>query len=302
VTARVAIGIPTFERAPYIGGALTSLLAQTYRDVAFVVVDDASTDATAAIAEEHAKGDDRLTVQRGARHIGMIENWRRAYHLALERAPGADYFAWASDHDLWHPRWLERLVDALDANPHAVLAYARDERIDAEGRVFRGPQEDFSTAGIAAPRRRLARALLDMRAGSLVYGLMRADAVAAAGVFPAVLAPDRALLLELALLGEFVEVEETLWQRRFAGAARTRPRQRRTLFPDRPPASASLPTWLVHASLLARRRGLAAGTLSAVLGPVRAARMRYRASRRLGRIGVRRVRAGAGAARRRLRG
>jgi hypothetical protein len=38
----------------------------------------------------------------------------RAFELAGERFPSAEYFAWASDHDLWADRWLEALVERLD--------------------------------------------------------------------------------------------------------------------------------------------------------------------------------------------
>ncbi len=45
------------------------------------------------------------------------------FALAHERHPEAEYFAWTSDHDLWHPCWLERLVETLDAHADVVLGY-----------------------------------------------------------------------------------------------------------------------------------------------------------------------------------
>ena len=42
----------------------------------------------------------------------MAGNWRRAFTLANERFKGFELFAWASDHDVWHPRWLEALVSS----------------------------------------------------------------------------------------------------------------------------------------------------------------------------------------------
>ena len=70
------------------------------------------------------------------------------------------------------------------------------------------------------------------------------------------LVPDRLLLSELALAGEFAQVERVLWHRRFAGLARL-DRQRRAFWPEgRAPRYARLPWWLTHAGLVAWERAL----------------------------------------------
>lgn len=302
MTVRAAIGIPMHERVDHVTEAIASLLAQTYRDVSFVLVDDGSRDGTAEAAAAAIAGDPRAALHVNPKRVGMVSNWRRAFELARAGGPDLQYFAWASDHDRWHPRWLEELVAALDANPAAVLAYPRDERVDADGVVFRGAQDDFSTVGVRSPARRAASAAARMRAGSMVYGLFRVDALERAGVFRPVLHPDRLLLLELAVEGEFVQVPQTLWRRRYAGASGTRRRQRRSLFASRPPASTYFPSWVVHTLLVLRehgarrhgherREGIAAAAALAVRLPLHELGMRIvKPLRRAGRIGTRRVR------------
>src|SRR5207249_94275 len=104
-----------------------------------------------------------------------------------------------------------------------------------------------------------------MSAGNMVYGLYRADAIARCGVFRPVLLPDRLLLLELALIGEFVQIPETLWYRRFARKV-TLKRQRASLFARHPPLYTRVPWWLVHAAVLARRGKIAPALLAMFLG------------------------------------
>ena len=108
--ARVVIGAILFNHADELREALESVLAQTYEDFALLLVDDQSTDETPAIAGEYAALDARVTYIRNAERLGMIGNSVRAFDLARERHPDAEYFAWSSDHDLWHPRWLQQMV------------------------------------------------------------------------------------------------------------------------------------------------------------------------------------------------
>jgi hypothetical protein len=68
-----------------------------------------------------------------------------------------------------------------------------------------------------------------------------------------VLVPDRLLLSELALLGEFVQVPQVLWERRFVGLADLE-RQRRAFWPDGAPPYSRLPWWVVHAGLVGWER------------------------------------------------
>ena len=252
---RVALGLPLYGGEELLDAALSSLLAQTFADFVLVVVDDGPPGRPAEIVAEHAARDPRVRYERNAQRLGMIGNWRRTYERALAAAPGAGLFAWTSDHDLWHPRWLEALVGALDADPGAVLAYPLTERISATGETIDPPPRRFDTAGLEDPRVRARTANYRMAAGDMVYGLHRADALARAGVFRRALAPDKLLLTELALEGRFVQVPEVLWQRRFRHDVSAE-RQRRALFAEAPPRSARLPWWVAHTRVLARRGGV----------------------------------------------
>ena len=220
-----------------------------------VAVDDASPDHTPEILADRGRRDPRLWWRRNLVRVGMVANWRLVFELAVERHPHAEYFAWASDHDVWHPRWLEAMIAELDEHPEAVLAYPQSVVIDASGELIRGPWS-FDTGGVDNDRARLKAATRGMRAGEMVYGLFRIGPLKRAGVFRPVLWPDRLLLVELTLEGTFRQVPEVLWQRRFGPAEGTRAtarRQRRALYAGRPPLIAHLPWWLGHALALIRR-------------------------------------------------
>lgn len=247
---RVAIGVPTYCKAHHVGDALRSLLAQTFRDFVLVVVDDASDDGTADVAEQLARRDPRITVVRNAVRLGMPRNQRRALTLARERAPEAEFFAWGSDHDLWEPEWLARLVAVLDAEPGTVLVMPRAAAIDEHGRPSgRKRWKALNTTGIEDPVERLEAVLRERAAGNAVYGLFRIEPLLQGIGFRQTVLSDRPLVCEVALHGHIRLVDEPLWHRRVAEGGIAR--QRRTAFPDGVPLIHRLvtPAW-VHGAIL----------------------------------------------------
>ena len=266
----IAIGATLYNRAPYLPEAVDSILAQTCRDFRLVLVDDGSDDDTEAIAREYAARDARVTYIRHRTRQGMTATWRHAFETAAADRR-VRYFAWASDHDRWHPRWLETLLSELRANPHLVIAYPHTRRIDPDGQLLDKPSRLFDTAGMSDLDERWPFVCREsVASGDMVYGLMRADAVRKAGIFRDVMCPDRLLMTELALHGEFRQVPDELWFRREFGGASVA-RQRTSLFAGRAPLAQRLPPWLQHGRVL----------WEAYVGPVKDPAARRAARRRV---------------------
>lgn len=253
--ARVVFAAPLYEKARHLPAAVESLLAQGGADLVLLLVDDASSDETPAVCRRYVETDDRVSYHRNPARLGLIGCWQRALELARERHPEAEYFAWASDHDVWQPGWLEALLAQLDPHPEAVLAYPQSVRIGDEGKRLRPePPWRWDTAGQSDPAERFRRFARHAGAGDMVYGLFRLSALAGLA-FPRALAPDRLLLAELSLLGEFRQVPEILWHRRYVAKVSSR-RQRASLFPSSVPAWARVPWPLAHSAVLVARLGV----------------------------------------------
>jgi Glycosyl transferase family 2 len=274
-------GLAAYNGEEHLAEALESLVAQTRRDLAVVVVDDASTDRTGEIVRRYAELDPRVSYERNDRQLGLVRNWRRVREVAADRFPDAPYFAWASDHDVWHPRWLESTAAELDTHPEAVLAYPFGVRIDDFGSEYPTRERPFETEGIAGPALRVRRTARNMTAaGEMIYGLMRREALDRAGEYPLVVLADRLQLLRLAAEGEFRQVRRRLWYRRYrAGVVMTNRRQRRTSFPSGAPLWAYLPWSLTHALMFVRSPGT---VRLAGLVLLESARHAYERSRRRG--------------------
>ena len=249
----VLLGMTLFNNAAHLPEAIESLLLQRHSNFVLVMLDDASTDATGAIARRYAAADSRLHYRRHATRQAMVATWREVVEFGREVCPTARYFAWVSDHDRWHPRWLERLILELDDDPEAVLAYPITRRMDQSGGGLEKGPRLFDTADARDLKARWRRFCHDgIGSGDMVYGLMRLDALRAAGVFRRALRPDRLLMAELTLQGRFRQVPEALWFRRQAETASV-DRQRFSLVTagDEPPGF-SRPPWLQHVLVLWR--------------------------------------------------
>ena len=245
---RVVLGLPAFARPDALPRALESLLSQTYRDFALMVVDDAPHASVASIVERYAREWPQINYAANPTRLGMVSNWRKVFEEGRERYPRSDYFAWVSDHDVWHARWLETLVTVLDQEPSVVVAYSASLRTTSDDAWFE--DKSFDTTGITRGSTRIARAAQQMLAGDMIYGLIRARTLEAAGVFRHVVTPDRQILLALSLFGGVRHVPEVLWYREMARDFDLE-RQRKVFFPDGTPFYAYLPSHLQHcASLL----------------------------------------------------
>jgi glycosyltransferase involved in cell wall biosynthesis len=119
----VSVVVPVWDREHLLGACLDSILAQTLAPLEVIVVDDGSSDASAAVAE--ARPDVR--VMRRA-HEGPAA----ARNAGLAVVTG-ELVALCDSDDLWHERKLERQVAHLQANPHCDVVLCRHETIFDEG-------------------------------------------------------------------------------------------------------------------------------------------------------------------------
>ena len=211
---RVCFGMTLHNKAEYLPTAMESLLGQTHSDFTIVAVDDASTDGTEALMREYAEKDSRVRYFRNPSWQGMINTWRTVVFKSLEVCR-PEFFAWASDHDVWHPEWLKRHIDTMLSNRDAVLVYPQTSHIGPTGEPLPTPSvEPFDTYDDDSMRHLYRVSSRFGSAGYAVYGLFRMESLLKAGVFRRVLLPDRLLLTEISAYGRIRQIPETLWMRR----------------------------------------------------------------------------------------
>jgi glycosyltransferase involved in cell wall biosynthesis len=124
--ATFSVVIPAYNTADTLGEAIDSVLAQTRQDFEIIVVDDGSSDDTAAVAEGF--GDRRIRVYR-QENAGPSAARNRGIAEAL-----GEYVSSLDSDDLWLPDYLAEMGRALEENPRADFAYTHAWILDAAGR------------------------------------------------------------------------------------------------------------------------------------------------------------------------
>ena len=119
--------VPTLgERVDTLGPALASIRSQEGVTTTLVVVVPPEAEQARRIAMDHGA----VVVDDPTRGLSAAVN------AAIDAANGEAYFAWIGDDDELHPHGLRTLVDMLESDSGAVVAFGACDYMDDQGRVF----------------------------------------------------------------------------------------------------------------------------------------------------------------------
>lgn len=196
---KLSVLIPTYNRATLLPEAVHSVLSQTYRELEVVVIDDGSTDDTAAAL---ARINDRRLRYLPQPHRGVGATLNAGW-----QAVTSEYIARLDSDDVWLPELVGALLPRLEENANVMLAYGRAQMMRADGTLL--PQL------LGAPPKFSQDALASLLYGDCVTPMaviMRRDALAQVGGYDERLIgnEDWDLWLRLAERGSIVYVERVL--------------------------------------------------------------------------------------------
>lgn len=196
----VSVVVPAYNAAATLARALDSIAAQTRVPAEVIVVDDASGDATAAIAEAHAL---HPTIVRHEANRGGAA----ALQSGLEAARH-DWVAFLDADDEWLPEKLERQVAALAAEPDASVVATGFVFVGRDG----GEAWDYGVTPFPHEGRDFWRNLLVDSAILQSSAMVRRRMVLATGGVAAAMRTgyDQQLFVRLAALGPIAYVHQRL--------------------------------------------------------------------------------------------
>lgn len=128
--------VPVYNGAAYLRECLDSILSQTFQDFEIVVVDDGSSDDSAALIGEYAKSEPRLRFHRNQTNLGLVANWNKC--LSLSRGT---WIKFLFQDDFWDPSCLEQVQRQTDGR--SLVFHGR--RFAFAGEVRKSLREYYSS-------------------------------------------------------------------------------------------------------------------------------------------------------------
>jgi glycosyltransferase involved in cell wall biosynthesis len=200
---KISALIPTYNGAGTIKATLDSILRQTVSPSEIIVLDDRSTDETAAILRSY---EPRITVIPGKHEgVAMARN-------ALCAHARCELLAFLDHDDLWHPKYLETRCKAWEKNPQAVAFFTGHVNFTGRDALYEwksDPTEGEPASAEVIPGRDFLRRYNQATGlfGSMSYCCVAKAAVEKIGAEPFKTSggtEDSYLMYELALLGPVV--------------------------------------------------------------------------------------------------
>lgn len=106
---RVTVLMPVYNGEKYLKDAIDSILAQTFKDFEFLIIDDGSTDTSAEIIKSY--DDERIRFVQNESNLKLIKTLNNGLRLA-----NGEYIARMDCDDISFPERIQRQVEFMDEN------------------------------------------------------------------------------------------------------------------------------------------------------------------------------------------
>ena len=219
---KISIGLTVYNGQNFLRESLDSITNQTFRDFELIISDNNSSDATQDICREYATLDKRIRYFRNEKNLGVNLNCKRVFDLST-----GEYFKWMADDDLYAPTYLAECLRVLEEDPSIVLCHSKTALIDQHGeRILYDKKENcfidkygnryqeldpLNQVNLHEPHSRYGRVLKNIRWCHASFGLIRAKELRKINLERAYYGWDKAILVELSLMGKFAEIPDELF-------------------------------------------------------------------------------------------
>ena len=128
----VSVIIPNYNHASYLDERIQSVLAQTYKNIEVIILDDCSTDNSLEVIKKYEIDSRLVKVVVNKQNSGStFEQWEKGFELS------SGEFIWiAESDDSCSPYLLETLVKPMILYSDCVLSYSRSLRLNIDGLFY----------------------------------------------------------------------------------------------------------------------------------------------------------------------
>lgn len=114
----VSIVTPVYNGAKYLPQCIESVLAQTYQNWEYVIVNNCSSDESLSVAHHYARREPRIRIHNNTEFREAIANWN---HALRQVSPLSVYCKIVHSDDWMFPECLARMVELAEQNPSVAV-------------------------------------------------------------------------------------------------------------------------------------------------------------------------------------
>lgn len=130
---KITVFTAVFNGERTLARAIESVLAQSFADYEYVIVNDASTDRSEQIAKKYAEQDARIVYVKNEKNLGL----NKTRQVGLDLTKG-EFLAPIDDDDEWTDRdKLKKQLVFLEANPKCVALGTASSMVDTQGNIMK---------------------------------------------------------------------------------------------------------------------------------------------------------------------
>lgn len=197
---KVSVLLPVYNAADYVAASIQSVLNQTYHDLELIIIDDGSTDESAAVIRRLAESDSRVRF-KSRENFGFARTLNEMIDMAM-----GELIARLDADDEALPERIAAQVGFMDANPDCVVVGGGVIHIDADG-------DPLSIELYPASHEEIEHRMLSGGGGIIHPSVMiRAETLRECGGYAldCPVCEDQELWLRMALRGRLANLQEPM--------------------------------------------------------------------------------------------
>lgn len=134
---KVSVLMAAFNCKAHAAQAIDSVLAQTFNDFEFIIIDDGSTDGTQGVLSAYASRDTRVKLLQNPRNVGIADT----LNAGLQQCRG-EYVARMDADDICHVDRFQKQIQFLEEHPDVGVCGTAYEMFGGSSGTCRHPQTD----------------------------------------------------------------------------------------------------------------------------------------------------------------
>lgn len=204
--SKIVVYTGVYNEIRFVDQMIQSVLNQTHSEFDFYISDNHSTDGTSDAIRHYASLDRRIKVISPPSHLSSLDHGQ--FLITYLKGTPCSAAQFLGGHDLISADYLEKMLEGLNQNPTAAIAYPKNAyEIDHDNKIIKKWGSSPQTIGVPQPFKTIMT-LLTLTYNVPLYGLWRYEVFKRIENHPRCIGGDHLFVAYATCHGDLVEISE----------------------------------------------------------------------------------------------